>query len=455
MKKITALLLILFFVKTYSQIVVCYGTTKAYSVDTSDGANGTVGSAYSWKIKNLDGTVNTIPTITATTASGNGISVNWGTTSVGTYIVEVIETNSSCSAPPVTLSVNIKANPSVNVSNIAVCLNLNTNIIATPSPVSDTFVFNWTTPTAYSGLLTTDTISIIGATASLTGNYTIFVTDTDGCVSSPATAILTVNPLPDSTVIAETNTTFCDGGSVNLAAPSTVGLSYQWSKDGVAILNQTSQNFKANQAGVYTVTTTDTNNCSNISNPGITVMVNPLPVINILAGGPVEFCDGLNVILTPTLAAGSTASSYQWINTSGNILSATSTTYTVTESSIYKVKIVDVNTCEAISPSIAVTVRSNPDASITALSATTFCAGDNVTLKVGSSSVSGFTYQWLKDMVDITGATHFDYMATDSGNYKVRVVDTNFSTSCSAITIPSAIIVTKTELPTTSIIKVY
>jgi hypothetical protein len=454
MIKIITFLLILFFENTYSQVVVCYGTTKSYSVDTVDGVNGTVGSNYSWQIKNADGTINTIPIITTTTSSGNGISINWGATAVGIYTIEVVESNSSCSAPPVTLSVNIKANPSVNVSDIAVCLNSNTNIIATPSPPGGTYGFNWSTPGAYAGLLNTNTIDIAGAKSSLSGNYTVFVTDVDGCVSSPSTALLTVNSLPDATVVAATSTTFCIGGNVNLTAPTNVGLSYQWNKDGTAILNQTGQTYMAVQTGIYTVTTKDANACSNTFNPGITVTVNPLPVISIAAGGPVEFCDGFNVVLTPTITVGSAPFSYQWINSSGNILLATSTTHTAISSSNYKVRVADVNACEAISPGIDVAVRSNPDSSITALSATTFCAGDNVMLKSGIGSVSGFTYQWMKETVDITGANQFDYMVNESGNYKVRVIDTNFSTNCNTTT-TSAIVINKTELPITSIIKAY
>lgn len=71
-------LLILFIENAYPQVVevVCYGTTKAYSVDTDDGLNGTVGSSYSWQIKNSDGTINMTSIINAITSSGNSISIN-------------------------------------------------------------------------------------------------------------------------------------------------------------------------------------------------------------------------------------------------------------------------------------------------------------------------------------------------------------------------------------------
>jgi hypothetical protein len=445
--KINIVIFLLFFLKmAYSQVqVVCYGTTTTYNVDTNEGGvstpNGTVGSTYSWRVIEAN----------SATITGNGtnsISINWGTTVAGPYTVEVVETNASCSAPAVTLSVAVKNNPTVIAPNTAVCLGSPTTITATASPAAMSDVYSWTTPVSYVG--STNTVTITNATLAMAGNYVVTVTDVDGCVSTPATAVLTVNSLPDATVTAGSSTTFCAGGNVILTAPSTSGLTYQWNKDGTTILNQTSQVYTVNQAGVYTLTTTDLNSCSNTTNLGISVTVNPLPVITLSAGGPVEFCDGLNVILTPSITVGSAPFSYQWINLSGNIALATASTYTATTTSSYQVKVVDANTCESISSSIDVTVRSNPDASITALSSTTFCAGDNVVLKRGVSSVSGLTYQWIKDGANISsGGGNFEYIATESGTYKVQVVDTNFSTNCTTIT-SSPIVVTKTNLPVTS-----
>lgn len=53
-----------------------------------------------------------------------------------------------------------------------------------------------------------------------------------------------------------------------------------------------------------------------------------------------------------------------------------------------------------------------------------------------------------------TASTNFNYMATESGSYKVRVSDANFLTNCT-ITTPIAIVVSKSDLPTTSIITAH
>ena len=450
-KNIILLFIILFFSESYSQEMVCFGSTKNYSVDTNEGGgptpNGTVGSIYTWQI---------IETNMAT-ITGNGtntISINWGSTPVGSYTIEVVETNSYCAAPAVTLSVNIKAKPQVSAPNTEVCLGSNTSILATSNPSNPTDVFSWTTPVAYTGLVNGNSIDIITATVAIAGDYTVTVTDVDGCISDAFIAKLKVNPLPDASITSATALEFCAGGNVVLATAS--GLSHVWNKGGIAIVpSETGANYTASQAGNYTVTITDSKGCSNTTNPAITVTVNPNPTVSVVPT-TTQFCDGLSATLTAAPASGTAPFTYQWMNTSGDITTnGTNSSYIAMITSNYKVKVTDSKSCVVTSAVQNIFNRPNPDASITYLSSTTFCAGDSVNLERGSAPISGFTYQWVKDAVDIaTTSTNFNYMATESGSYKVRVSDTNFLTNCT-ITTPVAIVVSKSDLPTTSIITAH
>ena len=445
------MLLILLVNTLYSQVTVCYGTIKTYSVDTADGANGTAGSIYTWQVKNENGTVNNIPIITSKTPSGNAISVNCNNTPVGNYTLEVDENNNSCNSTASTLDVTIKANPIVTTANVVVCLASNTTIVASATPPSGSNDFSWTTPTAFTGATNTNTVSIITATATMAGNYTVTVKDIHGCWAN-ATAVLTVNALPDATVTAASDTEFCNGGSVELQAPA--GLSYVWNKDGAAISPAaTGSTYTASLAGDYTVTITDTNSCSSTTALPTSVKVNPNPTVSITPD-KTEFCNGSNTILTAATLSGTMPYSFQWMNTSGDIASATSNTYTATATSNYRVKVRDSKGCTVTSLEQPINNRPNPDASITAASATTFCAGDNVLLKTGNAATSGFTYQWLKDTVDIAAATNFNFTAMETGSYTVKVVDNNYGTKCTTIT-TFPISVSKTALPTTSSITAY
>jgi oligosaccharide reducing-end xylanase len=288
------------------------------------------------------------------------------------------------------------------------------------------------------------------------GNYTVKVTDSAGCESDPVTALLTVNPLPSATITPAPATEFCAGGNVVLSAPA--GLSYVWNKDGVVITpSQTTGSFTASLAGNYTVTTTDSNFCSSTTNPAISVVVNPNPTVTVTATAT-QFCDGSNATLNATPAAGSAPFTFQWINSSGNIATAgTNTSYVASTTSNYSVKVTDSKGCFVTSVAQTISNRPNPDATITALTATTFCAGDSVVLQRGTGAPLNQTYQWIKDTVDIaTASTNFNFTAIESGSYKVRVVDTTYPTNCTTTTSdPGAIVVTKTDLPVTTTITAH
>ncbi len=101
-------LTMLFGILSYSLLAqatqtITYGEIKNYSVDTEapdDPLNGTPGSTYTWSIFNdtpadITGTTMTI-TNQAGSTSGNRVTIDWGTTPVGTYTLHVVETNNNC-----------------------------------------------------------------------------------------------------------------------------------------------------------------------------------------------------------------------------------------------------------------------------------------------------------------------------------------------------------------------
>ena len=83
-------------------------------------------------------------------------------------------------------------------------------------------------------------------TASASGNYTVSVTDGNGCVNSASQGV-TVHPLPVVSITPSGPTTFCAGGSVDLTA-NPAGASYLWSNGAVT------RTITASASGTYTVT---------------------------------------------------------------------------------------------------------------------------------------------------------------------------------------------------------
>jgi len=136
---------------------------------------------------------------------------------------------------------------------------------------------------------TGDTTSFI--TVDTTGIYSVAVTNTDNCVANSAGTSITVNPLPNPIITPLSATTFCEGDSVVLS--SSIDSLYFWNT------NSTDSILVVSAAGDYTVTLTNSFNCSATSDT-VTVVVNPNPIAAIVANGPLSFCDGNEVSLNST-----------------------------------------------------------------------------------------------------------------------------------------------------------
>ena len=414
---------------------VCYGTTKNYFVDLNDGPSGTIGSWYEWTILEPNSAI----------INGNGTNsatIDWSSTAPGNYTIQVLETNESCMSSTSILSIRIKANPVISAQGASVCEGSLGIITATATPSSSIFQYSWTCPTGV-----VDPGNVASFEASISGDYKVYAKDNYGCISNTATATLVVNALPSATVVADGVTEFCEGGLVVLSAPKGLS-SYIWSKDGFVIDEETTSDMlTVKSSGNYGVITVDSNGCSNTENT-IFVDVKPLPIVDVILSRSAEFCYGDNVKLT----ASSTGNGliYQWLNKGLEIQNEVDYNFIASTTSSYSVKVTDNNACESISGIVDVIVRPIPDTTITYNTPTTFCAGDRVELSV--PLVTGYSYQWSDSMGPIFGATNASYMANETSNYFIQVIDTNYPTFCTS-TAMMPVKVVKKILPTISIIE--
>ncbi|NJM15020.1 MAG: hypothetical protein HC896_06250, partial [Bacteroidales bacterium] len=153
------------------------------------------------------------------------------------------------------------------------------------------------------------------------------------------TVAVTVFPKPDTAVGVLGATEFCQGDSVTLTAAYNGG-DYVWSN------GQTTRSIVVKTSGSYHVQITGTNGCASTSAP-IGVTVNPLPVVDILANGPVNFCAGDSVVLT---ASSPTAVLYNWSNLQ------TTAAITVKGAGTYSVTVTDAKGCMAQDGPVTVNV---------------------------------------------------------------------------------------------------
>jgi hypothetical protein len=90
--------------------------------------------------------------------------------------------------------------------------------------------------------------------AGLSGDYSIQVTNTDGCSAiSDATKITVSDPPPINEITALTDTIICQGQQVMLEVPYNEQYTYQWKLDGINIWGETGSAIFAEKEGLYTI----------------------------------------------------------------------------------------------------------------------------------------------------------------------------------------------------------
>jgi gliding motility-associated-like protein len=319
------------------------------------------GGTYSWN--GPAGFISTSqnPSITSST-----------TAMTGAYSVTV--TALGCTA---TATTNVTVNPlpvPVAGSNSPVCENQTINLTANNGFVN----YGWAGPNGF--ISTTQNPSVAPATLAASGTYTLAVIDANGCTASTTTSV-TVNAVP--LIAANNNGPLCPTSTLNLT--STGGLtSYSWTgpnsfssfQQNPSVINVTSA-----EDGIYTLTVTDANGCSNSATT--TVVINGTITVNAGSNSPV--CENTAI----NLNAGG-AANYSWTGPSGfssavqnpslnNATPAMSGTYSVTGT--------DANGC---SGSATVTIVVNPLPLPSAGNNGPLCAGTVLNL----TSTGGGTYSW-------------------------------------------------------------
>ncbi len=223
-----------------------------------------------------------------------------------------------------------------------------------------------------------------------TGNYSVTVTDGNGCTASDTIGV-TIHNLPIANLGADTSQ--C-GDSVTLNAGTFS--SYAWSTGA------SSSSIAVSTTGNYNVTVTDGNGCIDSDTIGVTI--HNLPIANL--GADTSQCGD-----SVTLNAG-TFSSYAWST------GASSSSISASTTSSYSVTVTDGNGCTD-SDTIGVTIHNLPIAN---LGADTSQCGGSITLNAGTFG----SYAWS------TGASSSS-IAVSTGNYNVTVTDGNGCTDSDTI----------------------
>lgn len=315
---------------------------------------------------NLTAAVGFIDYLWSTGETTQDISV----TTPGTYTVEVID-NDGCEATDSIMITFYSEILTTMPDTVSACIG--TTVTLDPGSAFTSYLWN--------DLSTAATLDVNAA-----GNYTVTVTDANGC-SASATSVVTFD-VP-AVVSLGNDTAICGGFSLLLDAGAGY-TTYLWSN------GQSTPSVTVTEAGIYWVEVTQAPSAC----PGRdTIVVTTDPIITL--GNDISLCQGDTAVLDPIV----TYTTYLW-NTG-----STSPTLPVTAAGTYTLTVTDINGC-INSDEIDVTV--NPSPLVDLGSDISLCDGESVTLDAGSGF---FDYLW-----SIGSATQ-TVNVSQQGTFTVTVTD--------------------------------
>ncbi len=194
----------------------------------------TAGNSYLWS----NGA--TTQSINVSNAGSYSVTVNQGNACINNSLTTIINVN------PLPIATISAAGPTSFCDGNSVLLNASTG---------STYLWSNGATTA-------------SLTANVSGNYSVKVTDANGCFTTSTPLNVTVTPKPTVSIVAQPYTNLYPGLSTSLTAIAGAAVSYIWFKNGVAVsgANNALLPLSFSNKGNYYVQVTNASGCSNNSN---------------------------------------------------------------------------------------------------------------------------------------------------------------------------------------------
>ncbi len=272
---------------------------------------------------------------------------------------------------------------------------------------------------------TTTTYTIASTTAASAGNYALVATNWLGSTTSSVAALTVISPVSITTQPTAQTVIVGNTATFSVVATGSAPLTYQWSKDGVAISGATAASYAlaattAANAGSYTVLIT--NSVGSVTSAPATLTVNPAGVAPSITTQPVSqsVTAGKSVTLS-VVATGTSPLTYQWRKDGAVITGVTSASLTFSSaaaSDAGSYSVVVANALGSINSAVAVLTVNTPPTIIVQPTSQTLVAGTFLRLSVSAIGTGTLTYQWYKigSIVGIPG----NILVGTSANYEPR-----------------------------------
>ncbi len=351
--------------------------------------------------KNPTATLTATGTGTYTWSNGN-INPTIAVNTAGTYSVTVTGSN-GCTAVASTTITEDKTIPTAAISADYATLTCKNSSAVLTATGGDTY--NWSNGSTNSSITVTSA-----------GTYFVTVTNANGCTAQANISIFENKTIPTVNIWPKNAQLTCSKTSVTLN--TTTGDAYLWSNGA------TTKSTSVTSAGVYSVTITNANGCSNTSSVTVTED-KTIPTANATSTNSVLTCKNPSATLTAT--GGGT---YNWSN------NTTGSSISVVAAGTYTVTVTGTNGCTATASVVITEDKVVLPISITPSNLVLTCKNPSAVLSTGSGS----SYMWS------TGATTPNIIVTTPGTYYVTATSSN---GCSIL---SSVVITEDKaVPTASI----
>ncbi|MCZ2460881.1 MAG: lamin tail domain-containing protein, partial [Chitinophagales bacterium] len=367
-------------------------------------------SNYSW-------TVSAGGTIT----SGNGtnsITVTWNTSGPKTVSVNYTDANGCTAASATVYNVTVNALPTASAgSNSPVCSGTTLNLTA-----SGGATYSWTGPNGFTS--NSQNPSITNVTTNASGDYTVTVTDGNGC-SATATTNVVINQTPVISA-SPSSQVVCSGENFAPISISTniPGVTYSWTRTNTsgnligmdpagptgtlpdALTGALTNTTTLVQNSTFTFTAISATGCLSNSTTA-TVTVNPPPTVTPITG-PTSVCVNSTITLANATAGG------VWTSNDPGIATVNSTTGVVTGvtsgSVVITYTVTNIATGCKNSVTIGISVNPSPVINLNVTGATSYCPGGSNTLTASGLATTPntlcFTNNTLKEFLCCIGVQY-------------------------------------------------
>ena len=375
--------------------VSCYGGSNGTATVIPGG--GTSPYAYLWTPSG------------GTNTTGTGLSA-------GTYMVTVTDANGCTATASVYITQPAALTATITSATSPTCYGGTGTATVTAAGGTTSYTYSWS-PSG--GTNATGT----GLTA---GNYTVTVTDHNGCTATASVDI--IQPPQVTATMGAPNNVLCYGGTGNAivtAGGGTAPYSYIWNPSA-----QTTNIATGLSAGSYTVTVTDANGCTATGSVTITQPT----ALSISTSFTHASCNLPNGTATAVVTGGTTPYAYVWTPSA-----ETTATATGLNAGTYTIVVTDADHC-TISASVTVTQPSAVTATVSATTDVSCNGGSNGTATATAGGGNGpYNYVWTPG-----GNTNAYSTGLSAGSYIMTVTDANGCTATASgiITEPTVLAVT-------------